>query len=72
MVYRLAFVIWIVAAIPQLPAYSPSYYLLGRITEELGLQEEARNNYKAFLARSPLGSADLRADATQRLEKLPK
>lgn len=52
--------------------YSPSYYLLGRVTEELGLQEEARDHYKAFLARAPLSSADLRADATQRLEKLPK
>jgi tetratricopeptide (TPR) repeat protein len=52
--------------------YSPSYYLLGRVTEELGLPEEARDHYKEFLALSPLRSQDLRADATQRLGKLPK
>jgi len=52
--------------------YSPSYYLLGRVTEELGLQEEARDNYKEFLALAPLRSADLRADAEQRLGKLLK
>jgi tetratricopeptide (TPR) repeat protein len=52
--------------------YSPSYYLLGRVTEELGLPEEARDHYKKFLVLSPLRSQELRADATQRLEKLPK
>ena len=52
--------------------YSPSYYLLGRVTEELGLPEEARDHYTAFLALSPLTAGDLRADATQRIEKLPK
>ena len=52
--------------------YSPSYYLLGRVTEELGLPEEARDHYKEFLARSPLSSQDLRVDATQRLGNLPK
>jgi len=52
--------------------YSPSYYLLGRVTEELGLAEEARDHYKSFLALAPLRSAELRADAEQRLTKLPK
>ena len=52
--------------------YSPSYYLLGRVTEELGLPEEARDHYNEFLARSPLRAQDLRADATRRLGKLPK
>ncbi|HXO84831.1 MAG TPA: hypothetical protein VN803_04830 [Gemmatimonadales bacterium] len=52
--------------------YSPSYYLLGRVTEELGLPEEARDHYKEFLVRSPLRSQELRADATQRLDKLSK
>jgi tetratricopeptide (TPR) repeat protein len=50
--------------------YAPSYYLLGRVTEELGLGEEARDHYTRFLALAPLRSAQLRADATQRLEKL--
>jgi tetratricopeptide (TPR) repeat protein len=52
--------------------YSPSYYLLGRVTEELGLPEEARDHYRTFLALAPLRSGDLRADAEQRLAKLPK
>lgn len=52
--------------------YSPSYYLLGRVTEELGLPEEARDHYKEFLALAPLRSGDLRTDAEQRLGKLPK
>jgi tetratricopeptide (TPR) repeat protein len=52
--------------------YSPSYYLLGRVTEELGLPEEARDHYKEFLVRSPLRSQELRADATHRLDKLSK
>ena len=52
--------------------YSPSYYLLGRVTEELGLPEEARDHYKEFLALAPLRSTQLRADAEQRLGKLAK
>ena len=52
--------------------YSPSYYLLGRVTEELGLPEEARDHYEAFLALSPGSSGELRAHAEQRLGKLPK
>ena len=52
--------------------YSPPYYVLGRVSEELGLQDEARNNYKSYLALSPLSSTDLRADAAQRLGKLPQ
>ena len=52
--------------------YSPSYYLLGRVTEELGLPEEARDHYKAFLALAPLREQGLRADAMQRLGTLPK
>ncbi len=50
--------------------YSPSYYLLGRVTEELGLPGEAREHYARFLALAPLRSEELRADAQQRLEKL--
>jgi tetratricopeptide (TPR) repeat protein len=49
--------------------YSPSYYLLGRVTEELGLPEEARDHYKAYLALAPLRVGELRADAEQRLRK---
>jgi len=50
--------------------YSPSYYLLGRVTEELGLPEEARGHFQKFLALAPLSAGDLRADAEQRLTKL--
>lgn len=57
-------------AIKLNPRYSPSYYLLGRVSEELGLPDEARDHYKQFLALSPLTSVDLRADATQRIDKL--
>lgn len=52
--------------------YSPSYYLLGRVTEELGLPEEARGHFQKFLALAPLSAGDLRTDAEQRLTKLPK
>jgi tetratricopeptide (TPR) repeat protein len=52
--------------------YSPSHYLLGRVTEELGLPEEAREHYARFLALAPLRSGELRADAQQRLAKLAK
>ena len=54
------------------PRYSPPYYLLGRVTEELGLPAEARDHYKDYLAVAPLKAANLRADAEQRLGKLPK
>jgi len=54
------------------PRYSPPYYLLGRVTEELGLPAEARDHYKNYLAVAPLSAANLRADAEQRLGKLPK
>lgn len=50
--------------------YSPAYYLLGRVTEELGLPEEARDHYRKFLALSPQRAAELRADAQQRIAKL--
>lgn len=49
--------------------FSPSHYLIGRVTEELGLPEEARDHYARFLALAPLRS-DLRADAKVRMEKL--
>ncbi len=52
--------------------FAPPYYLLGRVTEELGLPDEAREHYTKFLARAPLRLETLRADAQQRLEKLPK
>lgn len=52
--------------------YSPSYYLLGRVTDELGLPDEAREHYARFLALAPLSSQELRADAQQRLAKLTK
>ena len=52
--------------------FSPPYYLLGRAGEALGDQEEARNKYAQFLERAPLRLADLRADAQQRLGKLPQ
>lgn len=59
-------------AIKLNPRYSPPYYLLGRVTEELGLPDEARDHYEKFLALAPLRSAELRADATQRIGKMPK
>jgi len=59
-------------AIKADPRYSPPYYLLGRVTEELGLPEEARDHYKNYLARAPLSAGPLRADAEQRLGKLTK
>ena len=52
--------------------FAPPYYLLGRVTEELGLPDEAREHYTRFLALAPLRLETLRADAQQRLEKLPK
>jgi tetratricopeptide (TPR) repeat protein len=52
--------------------YSPSHYLLGRVTEELGLPEEAREHYTRYLTLAPLRSGELRTDAQQRLAKLAK
>lgn len=57
-------------AITLNPRYAPPHYLLGRVTEELGLPDEARDHYQKFLALSPLRSAELRADAQQRVAKL--
>ena len=52
--------------------FAPSYYLLGRVTEELGLPDEARDHYAQFLARAPLRLDNLRGDAQQRLDHLAK
>jgi Flp pilus assembly protein TadD len=54
------------------PRFSPPYYLLGRAAEMLGQNEEARNKYLQFLERAPLRLTDMRADAQQRLERLPQ
>jgi tetratricopeptide (TPR) repeat protein len=54
------------------PRFSPPYYTLGRIAEALNQPEEARDQYKRFLASAPLRLEDLRHDAEQRLEHLPK
>jgi tetratricopeptide (TPR) repeat protein len=54
------------------PRYAPPYYALARIGDELKQPEEAREMYARFLAVAPLRLDDLRADAQQRLEKLPK
>lgn len=52
--------------------YAPPYYLLGRVAEDDGHPAEAREQYARFLARAPLRLEALRADATERLGKLPK
>jgi len=52
--------------------FSPPYYVLGRVTEELGLPEEAREHYTRFLALAPLRFENLRTDAQQRLGRLAK
>ena len=52
--------------------YAPPYYLLGRVAEDDGRVPDAREQYGRFLALAPLRLAPLRADAAQRLEKLPK
>lgn len=52
--------------------YSPPYYLLGRVDEDLGRVTDAREHYKKFLALAPLRLDDLRASAQQRLDSLPK
>ncbi|HLZ45963.1 MAG TPA: tetratricopeptide repeat protein [Gemmatimonadales bacterium] len=54
------------------PRYAPTYYLLGRSAEELGLTDEARDQYTKYLALAPLRAADLRTDAQQRLQKLTR
>jgi tetratricopeptide (TPR) repeat protein len=54
------------------PRYSPPYYVLGRIGEALKQSDDAREQYKQFLARAPLRLADLRTDAQQRLDRLSK
>ena len=54
------------------PRYAPPYYVLGRIGEALKQPEEAGDKYRQFLARAPLRLTDLRADAQERLGKLPK
>lgn len=45
------------------PRYAPSYYLLGRIDEELGRVPDARELYDRFLALAPQRLTSLRADA---------
>jgi len=52
--------------------YAPPYYLLGRAAEAFGQPDQAGEQYRAFLARAPLRMEILRADAQQRLDKLPK
>ena len=52
--------------------YAPPYYLLGRVAEDDGHPVEAREQYTRFLALAPLRLEVLRADAEQRLGKLPK
>jgi tetratricopeptide (TPR) repeat protein len=52
--------------------YSPPYYLLGRVDEDLGRPSDARAHYSQFLALAPLRMGDLRANAQQRLDSLPK
>jgi tetratricopeptide (TPR) repeat protein len=59
-------------AIALNPRYSPPHYLLGRVTEELGLPDEAREHYQRFLALSPLRLEAMRADAQRRLGSAPK
>jgi hypothetical protein len=46
--------------------------LLGRSAEELGLTDEARDQYTKYLALAPLRAANLRTDAQQRLQKLTR
>jgi len=50
--------------------YSPPYYLLARVDEELGRIGDARAHYKQFLALAPLRLDDLRGSAQQRLANL--
>jgi Flp pilus assembly protein TadD len=53
------------------PRYAPTYYLLGRVDEELGRGAEARDAYSKFLAVAPQRLRDLVADAKHRLTTLP-
>ncbi|HEV2671374.1 MAG TPA: hypothetical protein VGU74_09790 [Gemmatimonadales bacterium] len=52
--------------------YAPPHYLLGRAAEAFSQPHMAREQYTQFLALAPLRMEDLRADAQQRLDKLPK
>jgi tetratricopeptide (TPR) repeat protein len=52
--------------------FAPPYYLLGRVTEELGLPDEARQHYQDFLARASQHLGNLRTDAEQRVARLTK
>jgi len=59
-------------AIKLNPRFAPPYYLLGRVTEELGLPDEASEHYAKFLALAPLRLGSLRTDAERRLGRLKK
>lgn len=52
--------------------FAPPHYLLGRAAESFGQSDLAHEEYTKFLALAPMRMTDLRADAQQRLEKLPK
>jgi len=52
------------------PRYTPPYYLLGRIEEDLGRPTDARELYDRFLALAPHRLASLRADAERHLVAL--
>ena len=52
------------------PRYAPSYYLLGRVAEELGRPAEARDYYTQFLGLAPKRLADFTGDAQTRLTAL--
>jgi tetratricopeptide (TPR) repeat protein len=52
------------------PRYAPSYYLLGRIAEELGRAADAREQYTRFLTVAPGRLANYQADASTRLAAL--
>ncbi len=54
------------------PRYAPTYYLLGRVDEELGRVPEARTAYTQFLAVASQRLGDLIADARQHLATLPQ
>lgn len=57
-------------AISLNPRYAPPRYLLGRVVEELGRRDEAREQYTQFLALAPQRLRDLATDAKQRLNTL--
>jgi len=52
--------------------FAPPHYLLGRAAETYNQPDLAREEYTKFLALSPMRMTDLRADAQQRLDRLPK